>query len=278
MRSTVQICGLLLAAVSISQAWMPIATTRTQLIFSRQRTATTSLKAERRFAQPNTNKKYGADSKIASIHEERLKTAGRVGTKRYIDPCKVFIGNLPFNVDDAQLKSFVLKTMGQSKIVLHSSKVIYDWKTGKSKGYGFVQFIDPIYATVCMDQCHGKELNGRPVSVSQGKKKEQENELYLNKKKKKPETDEEAVISSALDEAESEEEIPVFGGSDEDIELDAALFGIVGDDDDDEYDGVFLERSPKFEGDIDPDLNREQRREAGRRLKRKKAPSKGFGS
>jgi RNA recognition motif-containing protein len=278
MRSTVKICGLLLAAASISQAWMPIATTRTPLNFSRQRTATTSLNGERRFAQPNTNKKYGADSKIASIHEKRLKTAGRVGTKRYIDPCKVFIGNLPFNVDDTQLKEFVMKIMGQSKIVLHSSKVIHDWKTGKSKGYGFVQFIDPIYATTCMDQVHGQKLNGRPVSVSQGKKKEQESELYLNKKKKKPETDEEAVISSALDEAESEEEIPEFGGGDEDIELDAALFGIVGDDDDDDYDGVFLEKAPQYEGEIDPDLNREQRREAGRRLKRKKKESKGFGS
>eukprot|EP00980_Cylindrotheca_fusiformis_P013320 scaffold3389_cov119-Cylindrotheca_fusiformis.AAC.12 len=271
MRGGVKTCSLVLVAASISTAWMPIESTRTQ------RTKAISLNAERRFAQAKTNKKYGSDSKIASIHEERLKTAGRVGTKRYVDPCKVFVGNLPFNVDDSQLETFILKTMGQSKVVLHSSKVIYDWKTGKSKGYGFVQFIDPIYATVCMDQCSGKLLGGRPLSVSQGKKKEQENELYLKKKKNKPETEEEAVISSALDEAESDEEIPVFGGSDEDLELDAALFGIVGDDDDGEDDGVFLESRSRYDDDVDPNLNREQRREAARRLKRKKLPSKGFG-
>lgn len=208
---------------------------------------------------------------------ERLKTAGRVGTKRFVDPCKVFVGNLPFNVDDKKLQKYILNTMGQSRVVLHSAKVIYDWKTGTSKGYGFVQFIDPIYATVCMDVCNGKVLDGRTLSISQGKKKEQENELYLKKKKKKPETEEEAVISSALDEAESEDEIPVFGGSDEDIELDAALFGIVGDDDDDDYDGIFLERPSKFEEEIDENLNREQRRDVARRLKRKKMPHKGFG-
>jgi RNA recognition motif-containing protein len=263
---------LLLVTCSITKAWIP--TTPSKI----HRSKRTHLAAERRFAQAQTKKKYGADSKIASIHKERLHTAGRAGTKRFVDPCKVFIGNLPFSADEKTLQHFVLKTMGQSKIVLHSAKVISDWKTGKSKGYGFVQFIDPIYATVCMEVVNGKLLDGRPVSVSQGKKKEQENELYLKKKKKKPETDEEAVISQALDEAESEEEIPVFGGSEEDFELDAALFGIVGDDeDDDAYDGVFLERPSKFEDDIDSDLNREQRRDAARRMKRKKMPHKGFG-
>ena len=129
-----------------------------------------------------------------------------------------------------------------------------------------------------MEQCNGKLLNGRPISVSQGKRKEQENEVYLKKKKKKPMTEEEEVISSALDEAESDEDIPVFGGSEEDLELDAALFGIVGDDDDDdEYDGIFLERPSKYEDDLDPNLNREQRRDAARRRKRQKLPTKGFG-
>ncbi|CAJ1958574.1 unnamed protein product [Cylindrotheca closterium] len=239
----------------------------------------TNLSAERRFAQPNSRKNIGADSKLLSVHKERLRTAGRVGTKRFVDPCKVFVGNLPFNVDEKDVAKFILNSMGQSRVILHSSKVIYDWKTGKSKGYGFVQFIDPIYATTCMEQCDGKEFNGRPLSISQGQRKEQENELYLKKKKNKPLTEEEEVISSALDLAESGEEIPVFGGSDEDLELDAALFGIVGDDDDDDddYDGIFLERKKFDDNDIDPNLNREQRREAARRLKRKKLPSKGFG-
>lgn len=268
------ISALLLLVFSQAEAWIPIAAQSVRV----QQESTTCLQ-ERRFAQSKTNKKFGGDAKLASSHVERIQTAGRVGTKRFVDPCKVFVGNLPFTTDEKQMEDFILTTMGQSKLILHSSKVIHDWKTGKSKGYGFMVFTDPIYATVCMEVCNGKMLDGRSVSVSQGKKKEQENQLYLKKKKKTPQDEEEAAISSAIDEAESErDDIPVFGGSDEDLELDAALFGLMEDDeDDDDYDGIFLERPSKFEEDIDPNLNREQRREAARRRKRTKLPHKGFG-
>mmetsp|Transcript_31151 Transcript_31151/g.34895 ORF Transcript_31151/g.34895 Transcript_31151/m.34895 type:complete len:221 (-) Transcript_31151:24-686(-) len=220
------------------------------------------------------------------MYNQRIKTAGRKGTKRFVDPCKVFIGNLPFDIDEKQLGNFILDTMGQSRMVLHSFKVIYDWKTGKSKGYGFVEFTDPIYASVCMDVCNGKKFNGRPIKVDQGKKKDVEDQVFI-KKNKKPETEEEKSISSALDEAENDDDydteeletdkdgVALFGDNDE-MELDAILFGLAADSDD-EDDGIFLERPSKFEEDIDPDLNREQRREASRKLKRKKLPTKGFG-
>jgi len=271
-RNSRAIALLLFAALHRSTAWVP---TNTRIASPRP----TALFSERRFAQPNQKKKFGGDAKLATIHKERLSTAGRVGTKRFVDPCKVFIGNLPFTADEKQMEEFILGTMGQSRLVLHSSKVIHDWKTGKSKGFGFMVFSDPIYATVCMEVCSGKKLDGRPLSVSQGKKKDQENQLYIKKKKKAPETDEEAAIASALELAESEDdEIPVFGGSDDDLELDAKLFGITADDegDDDDYDGIFLERKPIY-ADMDENMNREQRREAARRMKRTKLPSKGFG-
>jgi RNA recognition motif-containing protein len=262
---------------------------------------------KRRFAQTKTQEQsFASDSKLGSLYNQRIKTAGRKGTKRFVDPCKVFIGNLAFETDDKQLGNFILDTMGQSRMVLHSFKVIREWKTGKSKGYGFVEFTDPIYATVCMDVCNGKKLNGRQVRIDQGKKKDsEEHQLFLDKKRKKAETEEEKAISSALDEAENDDEddddddddddyeaedleidedgAALFGdNNDDDIELDALLFGIAADNEDyyegdEEDDGIFLERPNKFEGEIDPDLNREQRREAARKLKRKKPPSKGFG-
>ena len=217
---------------------------------------------------------FGADGKLAEMHNQRVKTAGRVGTKRFVDPCKVFIGNLPFNVDEEQLQRFVLTTMGQSRFILHSAKIIRDWKTGKSKGYGFCIFTDPIYATVCIEVVNGKPFEGRAVSVGQGKKKDDENQLYLKKKRKKPVDAEEASIASALDEAESdddgEEDIPVDGDS----QLEASNFDMEDELDDDE--DIFLERRQVYD-EVDPKLNREQRREAQRKLKRKKMPHKGFG-
>lgn len=236
----------------------------------------TALLAEPRFGQPKTRRKYGADSRIGEKHLERIRTAGRVGTKKFVDPCKVFVGNLPFNVDEEAMVDFILEGMGQSRIVVHSAKVIYEWKTGKSKGYGFIIFSDPIYATVCIEECSGKMLDGRVISVSQGKKKDQDNVIYIKKKAAAPKTEEDAAILSALNEAESDgedDDIPIFGDSESHFDSDTVLFG---DDDNQEDDGIFLERLPKYE-EMDPNLNRSQRREAAKRLKPKKMPHKGFG-
>jgi hypothetical protein len=285
------------------------------------RTTTSSLFVERRFAQqpqpqpqpqsdkdvppgrkPRREETYGSDSTLMSIHQQRVKTAGRVGTKRFVDPCKVFVGNLPFDADADMMTKFILQQMGQTKFVLHRSKLVTDWKTGKSKGYGFIEFTDPIFATVCMDVCNGRVLNGRPLSISQGKKKDQDNLVYLKKKKSLVETEEERVISTALDDAESnmddddddeeayyeteeldidEDGVAIFGNNDnDDLELDARLFGIaaLADDDDGMDDGIFLEENRRaYEELIDPNMNRAQRREAAKRLKKKKLPSKGFG-
>jgi hypothetical protein len=159
-----------------------------------------------------------------------------------------------------------------------------------------------------MDVCNARLLDGRPISVSQGKKKDQDNLVYLQKKKKKQQqqlSEEEQVISTALDEAESnadddnddddsettepyeaeeldvdENGVAIFGSNDsDDLELDAALFGIAANADDDEQDdGIFWEdRHRAYQELIDPNMNRAQRREAARRLKKKKLPSKGFG-
>jgi RNA recognition motif-containing protein len=271
---------LLLSTLLLAEAWVlphPLSNHRQ---VSRAVTTTSRSAEERRFAQAKTTKKYRGDAKLAEKYAERIKTAGRKGTKRFVDPCKVFVGNLPFTTDADQLSRFMLDTMGQARLVLHSSKIITDWKTGKSKGYGFVVFTDPIYATVAMEVVNGKLFDGRPVTVDQGKKKDQENLVYLKKKRNDAETDEELAITQALEAAESEEDedgIWTFGVNDNDLELDARLFGLSGEgDDDDEYDGIFLERKPIYEG-IDSNLNREKRREAARRMKRTKLPHKGFG-
>lgn len=267
------------------EAWSPVpirnGESTTTVLFAKEEPT-----RKRRFTQARTQQNpYASDSRIGSAYKERLKTAGRKGTKRFVDPCKIFVGNLSFDVDEKQLAKFILETMGQSRMVLHSYKVIKEWKTGNSKGYGFVEFTDPIYATVCIDVCNGKKLNGRPVKVSQGKKKDETDQVYVKKSEKEQKTVEERLISSALDEAEDdstkleldENGVAIFDDSDEDFELDALLFGLDVEDGDDQDDGVFLDRRSKYEDDVDENLNREQRRDAQRRRKREKLPSKGFG-
>lgn len=45
------------------------------------------------------------------------------------------------------------------------AKIILDRETGRSKGFGFVRFSEPIHATAALEHLNGKDLKGRPVRV-----------------------------------------------------------------------------------------------------------------
>ena len=285
-------------------------------------------------------------SLLIELNNERIRTAGRRGTKKFVDPLKVFIGNLPFDADESDIEGLfashwgcTLDNVGER---IESIKVIRDWKTGKSKGYGFVQFYEPMIATSAMESMNkgrGCKIKGRRIRLDQGKKKESdvdEREMKKRKKqqkqKQREDLDEEGlVIHSALESVENGEEEEEEGGMTEDemiafmekgglrgvmplTEETAGFLGIEGlydddeddldygefyaengysdedygeidgeDDDDGElkYDGVFEEvYSPEeFElGEDEKVLNREQRRAAEKKRKKRKLPFKGFGT
>lgn len=261
-----------------------------------ERGAILKLHAGRKFSQPAFSqsahsrkpekepekRKYGSDSRIGSMHQERIKTAGREGTKRFVNPCKVFLGNLPFNTTEDHLKDWVCEEMGlPATILLNECKVIRDWKTGDSKGYGFVVFTEPIYATVCIDKCNGKELWGRRLNVKQGQKK-QDTTVYVKKKKEKAKDADEEAIQAGIDAAEDPmdaEQAALLRMLDPDLApefTDDELFG--GDDDDDEVDGFWAGDEEEVEEfGANGTMNREKRREAARKQKRRKLPHTGFG-
>lgn len=228
-------------------------------------------------------RKFGADSKIASLHSERVKTAGRVGTKRYVDPCKVFLGNLPFNVTEQVLEQWVSDRLGiPAPLLMKQVKVIRDWKTGKSKGYGFVVFTEAIHGTVCIEKCNGQSLYGRSLSVNQGKKKET-TQIIVKKKKQPPVDAEEAAIQAGLEEAsrmDPQEALMLRQLDpdlvDDDFETDEGLFDD-DDVDDDGVDGFFVEDDEEDFLEEDTPMNRQKRRELARKKKRSKPSNKGFG-
>ena len=228
----------------------------------------------------------GADSILSVANQARVSTAGKKGTKKFVDPCKVFIGNLPADAGEKDIKEFLQQHLGHTMNV-KSIKIIRDWKTNLSKQYGFVLFTDPMFATCAMQFCKNKQLNGRILKLDQGQKKLDPNTLYVTKNKKTPVDAEEAAIQSGLAEAEQGEiktTDDAYDVVDFDDDDDAILFANENDDDvadeDFVYDGVFEEEYPEeFEALTESELmlNREQRREAASRKKRKKLPHKGFG-
>ena len=215
-------------------------------------------------------------SLLIELNNERIRTAGRRGTKKFVDPLKVFIGNLPFDADESDIEGLFASHWGCTPDNvgerIESVKVIRDWKTGKSKGYGFVQFYEPMIATSAMESMNkgkGWKIKGRRIRLDQGKKKESdvdEREMKKRKKqqkqKQREDLDEEGlVIHSALESVENGEEEEEEGGMTEDemiafmekgglrgvmplTEETAGFLGIEGlydDDDEDDYGEFYAE-------------------------------------
>lgn len=114
-----------------------------------------------------------SDGQLISANAQRVATAGRVGTQRHVNPCKVYLGNLSFQVSSKQVQEWIVDIMGlPAHIVLASSNkgchIVTDWKTGKSKGYGFVVFSEPMYATVALETLNNRLWHNRTVTASPG--------------------------------------------------------------------------------------------------------------
>ena len=79
----------------------------------------------------------------------------------------LFIGSLAYATTDDTLKAH-FEQIGE----VESARVITDRDSGRSKGFGFVKFVDPANHQKAIDQLDGKELDGRAISVSLARPKE----------------------------------------------------------------------------------------------------------
>jgi len=77
---------------------------------------------------------------------------------------KVFVGNLPFSTDDNKLKEAFIR-FGN----VESARVVTDKHTGRSRGYGFVEFGDQTSAESSITGMNGQNYEGRPLTVSLAK-------------------------------------------------------------------------------------------------------------
>lgn len=76
----------------------------------------------------------------------------------------IYVGNLPYNVNEEQL---------QDMFVAHGSvsntKIAYDRESGRSKGFGFVTMLDKDEAQAAIDALNGSELSGRNIRVNEAR-------------------------------------------------------------------------------------------------------------
>ncbi len=77
---------------------------------------------------------------------------------------KLYVGGISYSTNDAALKD----AFAQAGEVT-SATIIMDKMTGRSKGFGFVEFANDADADKAVDLWNGKELDGRKLTVNEAR-------------------------------------------------------------------------------------------------------------
>ena len=80
----------------------------------------------------------------------------------------LFVGNLPYDVDDTQL-SEIFSQAG----TVTSAHVVTDKFSGQSRGYGFVEMSSDAEAAQAVTMLNGHDLRGRPMTVNEARPREE---------------------------------------------------------------------------------------------------------
>ncbi|VTU18361.1 splicing factor, CC1-like family [Variovorax sp. PBS-H4] len=81
---------------------------------------------------------------------------------------KLYVGNLPYSVTDASLKSNFAEFGSVS-----SAKVMMDRETGRSKGFGFVEMASADVAQAAINGLNGMSVDGRSIVVNLARPREE---------------------------------------------------------------------------------------------------------
>ncbi len=84
---------------------------------------------------------------------------------------KIYVGNLPWSVDDAKLKE-LFSSYGN----VTEANVISDKFTRRSKGFGFVTFAEDEAGQKAISEMNEKEIEGRALKVSEAKPMKEKDE------------------------------------------------------------------------------------------------------
>lgn len=79
----------------------------------------------------------------------------------------LFVGSLAYATTDDDLKAF-FEQIGE----VEKATVATDRDTGRSRGFGFVTFVDEANNQKAIDQLNGKELDGRAITVNVARPRE----------------------------------------------------------------------------------------------------------
>eukprot|EP01100_Stratorugosa_tubuloviscum_P014158 TRINITY_DN7415_c1_g1_i1.p1 TRINITY_DN7415_c1_g1~~TRINITY_DN7415_c1_g1_i1.p1 ORF type:complete len:230 (-),score=103.17 TRINITY_DN7415_c1_g1_i1:90-779(-) len=121
------------------------------------------------YLNPNTYlaRKPPQISNTNNFHSQRFfrKAAGTAWEDQTLadwDPndFRIFVGDLGNDVNDEMLKQIFNKYSSFGR-----AKVIRDKRTGKTRGYGFVSFTNPLDGVAALREMNGKYVGNRPIKL-----------------------------------------------------------------------------------------------------------------
>ncbi|HGJ65891.1 TPA: RNA-binding protein [bacterium] len=77
---------------------------------------------------------------------------------------KLYIGNLSFNISEEELEE-AFSQFGE----IVSTAIIKDSVSGRSKGFGFIEYAQEDSAKSAVEGMNGKELDGRTLKVDEAR-------------------------------------------------------------------------------------------------------------
>ena len=81
---------------------------------------------------------------------------------------RLYVGNLPFNTDESQLRTLFEQNGRQVKEV----KIVTDRETGRPRGFAFVEMASQDDADAAIRSLNGQAFGGRPLTVNEARERE----------------------------------------------------------------------------------------------------------
>ena len=81
---------------------------------------------------------------------------------------RLFVGNLPFSVDEPTLQEL----FGRNNRTVAEVKLITDRDTGRPRGFGFVEMGSDEEANQAISELNDYELDGRKLNVNEAKERQ----------------------------------------------------------------------------------------------------------
>ncbi|KZV25675.1 28 kDa ribonucleoprotein, chloroplastic [Dorcoceras hygrometricum] len=86
--------------------------------------------------------------------------------RRYESTYKIYVGNLPWSVDESRLKQIFIE---HGKVI--NARVVCDRETGRSRGFGFVTMSSESEMNDAIADLNGQSLDGRAIRVHEAEER-----------------------------------------------------------------------------------------------------------